>query len=112
MLSIIILAVFVVTMAIGIPIAFSLYFTSFAMLISMKIPTMMMVQRVIAGIEKEPLLCIPFFILAGSIMSGGGMTQRLIHFSNLLVGRFRGALGLVSVLASIFFAGVSGSSVG
>ena len=111
MLSIIILAVFVVTMAIGIPIAFSLYFTSFAMLVSMKIPTMMMVQRVIAGIEKEPLLCIPFFILAGSIMSGGGMTQRLIHFSNLLVGRFRGALGLVSVLASMFFAGLSGSAV-
>jgi len=72
---------------------------------------MMMVQRVIAGIEKEPLLCIPFFILAGSIMSGGGMTQRLIHFSNLLVGRFRGALGLVSVLASMFFAGLSGSAV-
>ena len=70
-----------------------------------------MVQRVIAGIEKEPLLCIPFFILAGSIMSGGGMTQRLIHFSNLLVGRFRGALGLVSVLASMFFAGLSGSAV-
>jgi tripartite ATP-independent transporter DctM subunit len=111
MLSIVIFAVFAITMAVGIPIAFSLYFTSFAILVSMKIPTMMMVQRVIAGIEKEPLLCIPFFILAGSIMSGGGMTQRLIHFSNLLVGRFRGALGLVSVLASMFFAGLSGSAV-
>lgn len=111
MVSLAILAVFAITMAVGMPIAFSLYFTSLGMLISMKIPTMIMVQRVIAGIEKEPLLCIPFFILAGSIMSGGGMTQRLIHFSNLLVGRFRGALGLVSVLASMFFAGLSGSAV-
>jgi tripartite ATP-independent transporter DctM subunit len=111
MVSLIIIAVFAITMLVGFPIAFSLYLTSFGMLVSLKVPTMMMVQRVIAGIEKEPLLCIPFFILAGSIMSGGGMTQRLIHFSNLLVGRFRGALGLVSVLASMFFAGLSGSAV-
>jgi tripartite ATP-independent transporter DctM subunit len=105
------MVIFVITMVIGFPIAYVLYFTSFGMLVSMKIPTMMMVQRVIAGIEKEPLLCIPFFILAGAMMSGGGMTQRLIHFSNVLVGRFRGALGLVSVLASMFFAGLSGSAV-
>lgn len=107
----VILAIFAVTLAIGIPIAFTLYFTSFAMLLSMKIPTLIMVQRVIGGIEKEPLLCIPFFILAGSIMSAGGITDRLIHFSNLLVGRFRGALGLVTVVASMFFAGLSGSAV-
>jgi C4-dicarboxylate transporter DctM subunit len=111
MLPAVIMAIFAITMVIGFPIAYVLYFTSFGMLVSMKIPTMMMVQRVIAGIEKEPLLCIPFFILAGAMMSGGGMTQRLIHFSNVLVGRFRGALGLVSVLASMFFAGLSGSAV-
>ncbi|RJQ57484.1 MAG: TRAP transporter large permease [Desulfobacteraceae bacterium] len=111
MVSMGVLVVFLGTLVVGIPIAFSLYFTSLVMLISMKIPAMIMVQRVIGGIEKYPLLCVPFFILAGSMMSAGGITQRLIHFSNLLVGRFRGALGLINVLTSMFFAGISGSAV-
>lgn len=104
-------AVFFVSLVVGIPIAFALYFSSFTMLLWMKIPDMIMVQRVIGAIEKYPLLCIPFFILAGSLMSAGGITQRLIHFANLLVGRFRGALGLVTVVASMFFSGISGSAV-
>ena len=103
--------VFTVTLAIGVPIAFSIYFTSFGALLTMKIPTVVLVQRVIGGIEKYPLLCVPFFILAGSFMSAGGITQRIVQFSNLLVGRFSGALGLVDVLACMFFAGISGSAI-
>ncbi len=103
--------IFFICLAIGVPIAFALYFSSFSMLLWMNIPDMIMVQRVIGAIEKYPLLCIPFFILAGSLMSAGGITQRLIHFANLLVGRFRGALGLVNVVTCMFFSGISGSAV-
>lgn len=105
------MVIFGLTLLLGLPIAFSLYYTSFAMLLYMKIPPMIMVQRVIGGIYQYPLLCVPFFILAGSLMSGGGITHRLIHFANLLVGRFRGALSLVNVLACMFFGGISGSGV-
>lgn len=104
-------SIFFFSLAIGVPIAFALYFSSFSMLLWMHIPDMIMVQRVIGAIEKYPLLCIPFFILAGSLMSAGGITQRLIHFANLIVGRFRGALGLVNVVTSMFFSGISGSAV-
>jgi tripartite ATP-independent transporter DctM subunit len=111
MLSIGVLTLFALCIVIGIPIAFCLYFTSYSMLLAFKIPPMIMVQRLIAGMEKYALLCIPFFILAGSLMNAGGITQRLVHFANLLVGRFRGALGLVNVLACMFYAGISGSAV-
>ena len=111
MLIPVMIIVFTVTLAIGVPIAFSIYFTSFGALLTMKIPTVVLVQRVIGGIEKYPLLCVPFFILAGSFMSAGGITQRIVQFSNLLVGRFSGALGLVDVLACMFFAGISGSAI-
>ena len=107
----VVFSIFFVSLVVGIPIAFALYFSSFSMLLWMHIPDMIMVQRMIGAIEKYPLLCIPFFILAGSLMSAGGITQRLIYFANLLVGRFRGALGLVNVVASMFFSGISGSAV-
>jgi C4-dicarboxylate transporter, DctM subunit len=111
MLTPVALVIFGLTLLFGLPIAFSLYYTSFVMLLHMKIPPMIMVQRVIGGIYQYPLLCVPFFILAGSLMSSGGITHRLIHFANLLVGRFRGALSLVNVLACMFFGGISGSGV-
>ena len=100
--------IFAVTLMVGIPIAFCLYLTSFSMLLSMKVPAIILVQRVIGGVEQYPLLCVPFFIFSGALMSAGGITERLINFSNLLVGRFRGALGLVNVLTSMFFGGISG----
>jgi tripartite ATP-independent transporter DctM subunit len=106
-----VLTLFALCLVAGIPIAFCLYFASYSMLLALDIPPMILVQRVIGGIEKYPLLCIPFFILAGSLMGAGGITQRLIHFANLLVGRFRGALGLVDVLACMIYAGISGSAV-
>jgi C4-dicarboxylate transporter DctM subunit len=105
------LVIFGLTLLLGLPIAFSLYYTSFVLLLHMNIPSMIMVQRVIGGIYQYPLLCVPFFILAGSLMSSGGITHRLIHFANLLVGRFRGALSLVNVLTCMFFGGISGSGV-
>jgi C4-dicarboxylate transporter DctM subunit len=68
------------------------------------------VQRMVSTNNSFPLLAIPFFILAGEIMSTGGMSRRLVEFAGALVGHFRGGLGAVAVLSSSFFAALSGSN--
>jgi tripartite ATP-independent transporter DctM subunit len=69
------------------------------------------IQRIYAGTTSFPLLAIPFFILAGNLMNTGGMTVRIFNVAHLLVGQIRGGLGHVNVLASMLFAGMSGSAV-
>lgn len=68
-------------------------------------------QRIFAGIDSFSLLAIPFFLLAGSLMTAGGLSDRIIAFANCLVGRFRGGLAISNVVASIIFGGISGSAV-
>lgn len=67
-------------------------------------------QRMFSANDSFPLLAIPFFILAGEIMSTGGMSRRLVGFAGALVGHFRGGLGAVAILSSSFFAALSGSN--
>ncbi|HWL79750.1 MAG TPA: TRAP transporter large permease [Roseomonas sp.] len=70
-----------------------------------------LIQRIYAGTTSFPLLAIPFFILSGNLMNTGGMTERIFAVAHLIVGRIRGGLGHVNVLASMLFAGMSGSAV-
>ena len=72
----------------------------------------MAVTRLYSGIDSFTLICIPFFILAGDMMSRSGITERLVRFSNLLVGRLPGNLAQANVLASGIFASISGSALG
>lgn len=72
---------------------------------------MVVPQSVFGGIDSFSLLAIPFFMLAGSLMTAGGMTERLLDFANAVLGRFRGGLAMSGVLASTLFAGISGSAV-
>ena len=74
------------------------------------IPLTIVAERLFAGLDKFPLMAIPFFILTGSLMSAGGLSQRIIRFANLLVGRFTGGMGMTAVSASMFFGAISGSS--
>lgn len=69
------------------------------------------IQRLYVGTTSFPLLAIPFFVLAGNLMNTGGMTHRIFNVAHLFVGRIRGGLAHVNVLASILFAGMSGSAV-
>jgi tripartite ATP-independent transporter DctM subunit len=69
------------------------------------------IQRIYAGTTSFPLLAIPFFILSGNLMNTGGMTVRIFEVAHLIVGRIRGGLGHVNILASMLFAGMSGSAV-
>ncbi|CAD5269262.1 MULTISPECIES: TRAP transporter large permease [Halomonadaceae] len=74
------------------------------------IPLAIVAERLFAGLDKFPLMAIPFFILTGSLMSAGGLSQRIIRLANLLVGRFTGGMGMTAVSASMFFGAISGSS--
>jgi C4-dicarboxylate transporter DctM subunit len=68
-------------------------------------------QAIFSSMNSFPLIAIPFFILAGALMEGGGLSKRLINLSNSLVGHFTGGLGIVTVLTCIFFGAISGSAI-
>jgi tripartite ATP-independent transporter DctM subunit len=107
----ILLGGFAILLILKMPITFSLAISSILTALYLDIPMLAIVQRMIQGTRIFSLLAIPFFILAGEIMSKGGISRRLILFSNLIVGRMRGGLAQVNVLASMFFGGISGSAV-
>ena len=69
------------------------------------------VQRIFAGMTNYSFAAVPLFILAGGLMTGTGITERLLRFCNALVGHIRGSLAQVNIVASIFFAGISGSAL-
>lgn len=105
------LGTFGVLLLLRVSITFTLAFASIITAMYLEIPLMAVIQRMVQGVNSFSLLAIPFFILAGEIMGQGGISRRLIQFSNLLIGRMRGGLAQVNVLASMFFGGISGSAV-
>ncbi len=107
----ILLGSFVVLLILKVPITFTLVVSSIVTAIYLKIPLMAILQQMVQGVNSFSLLAIPFFIIAGEIMGEGGISRRLVEFSNLIVGRVRGGLAQVNVLASMFFGGISGSAV-
>lgn len=100
-----------VLIAFGVPIAYSLGL-SVLLYILLGDPQLILVLplRVFAGFDSYALMSLPLFILMGQVMNAAQITSRLIDFSMLLAGRFRSGLGLVNVLASMLFGGISGSS--
>lgn len=103
---------FVVLMAIGMPLGFAIIISSIsALTFGSDINPLMVPQRLFAGMDNFSLLAIPFFLLAGSLMTAGGLSDRIIALANALVGRLRGGLAISNVVASIFFGGISGSAV-
>ncbi len=104
--------IFIVTMLIGLPIAFVLGSTALYYFIFVgHIPLGMIGQKLYSGADNYILLAIPFFILAGELMNRSRITDALIKFSGLLVGRIPGALAQINIVVSIFFAGITGSGV-
>lgn len=116
MMGLDIIAVFLGTLFallfIGVPIAFALILVSGALLFYIgNYDSQLIAQAVTYGANSFTLLAIPFFILAGEIMSFGGISKRIVNFVACLVGHVRGGLGYVVILASVIFAGLSGSAV-
>lgn len=109
--SFILIGSFLALLILRVPITFTLFASSVVTAVYLKIPLMSIVQRMVSGVNSFSLLAIPFFILSGEMMSRGGISRRLIAFSNALIGRVRGGLAQVNCLASMFFGGISGSAV-
>ncbi|WP_108662240.1 TRAP transporter large permease [Acuticoccus kandeliae] len=102
----------VVLIIIGMPLGFAIIISSMAAIfLGSDINPLMIPQRLFAGMDSFSLLAIPFFLLAGALMTAGGLSDRIIGFANALVGRFRGGLAISNVTASVFFGGISGSAV-
>lgn len=111
-----ILATFLISllgsMAIGIPIAFALLVSGLAMMWQMDLfDAQILAQNVINGANSFPLLAVPFFMLAGEVMTVGGLSKRIVNFAMTLVGHIKGGLGYVTILAAIMMAALSGSAV-
>ena len=106
------LAAFLGFLVLGVPIAFSLGLASLVYLIANDQLMLMMAfpQKMIAGIDNFVLLTIPFFILAGNLMNSANLTQQIVRFAQILVGRVKGGLAAVNVIASMMFSGVSGAA--
>lgn len=102
----------IVFFSLAVPIAISI---GLASIIGLKffsnIPLLVVAQRMFVGIDHFALMAIPFFILAGNLMSVGGISRRLVDFAKSIVGGVQGGLGSTCVLTCMFFASVSGSSV-
>ena len=103
--------VFLICLAVGFPVAFSLGISSLVYFIGNDMSLYMFAQRFFGGLNSFTLLCIPGFVFAGSLMNQGGITERLIGFCNKLIGHIRGGLAIANVLASMLFAGISGTAL-
>ena len=104
---------FALLLLIGVPIAMSLgVSTAITILISPEINLSLSVitQRIFGGLDSTSIMAIAFFVLAGNIMTKGGISRRLCDFANSIVGGFRGGMGLAMVVACAFFAALSGSA--
>ena len=102
---------FIVCLALGVPVAFSLGLSSLVYFIGNDMSLYMFAQRFFAGLNSFTLLCIPGFVFAGSLMNQGGITERLIGFCNKIVGHITGGLAIANVVASMLFAGISGTAL-
>jgi tripartite ATP-independent transporter DctM subunit len=111
MASLILFGVFTLLMLIGTPIAFCLGAASFAAILYIGLPPLVIFQQMNSGMSTFTLLAIPFFIYAGDLMVRGGIAQRIVSFAGSLVGHMRGGLGQVNIAASTLFGGISGSAV-
>ncbi|QCJ00786.1 TRAP transporter large permease [Agrobacterium larrymoorei] len=107
----ILFGVFTLLMMIGTPIAFCLGIASFATVLYLGLPPIVVFQQMNSGMNVFAMMAIPFFIFAGDLMVRGGIAHRLIRFAAGLVGHLRGGLGQVNIVASTLFGGISGSAV-
>jgi len=98
-------------MVLRIPIAFSLTISSIITALYLHIPLLFIFQKMVNGLNSFTFLAVPFFILAAQIMIEGDISNKLMALANVLVGRIRGGTAMVNVVTSMFFGGISGSSV-
>jgi tripartite ATP-independent transporter DctM subunit len=102
---------FFLLLMLRVPISFAMLLSTLACALINGTNLTVIVQQMISGVNNFSLLAIPFFILMGEFMSEGGISEKIVDFATLIVGRFRGGLAYVNCLDSMFFGGISGSAV-
>ncbi|MDR2523296.1 MAG: TRAP transporter large permease [Synergistaceae bacterium] len=106
----VLLGCFVILLAAGLPIGIALGVTTAFVITSMtNINVAIIAQNSVAGLDSFPLLALPFFVLAGNLMYYGGISRRLLDLADVMVGKITGGLGMVTTVACMFFAAISGS---
>lgn len=112
MTLVVFLASLIGSMAIGLPICFSLLFSGICMMLYMNgFNSQILSQNLFSGADSFSMMAVPFFILAGEFMNRGGITKRIVNAATAIVGHVRGGLGYVSILAILLFASMVGSAV-
>ena len=110
--GVILFLIFAVCVLIGVPISMSLGIGSLAAVAlgNLGVSPAVIAQRVFGGLQSTSIMAIAFFILAGNLMAGGGISRRIVNFANCLIGNIRGGMSVALVIACAFFAALSGSA--
>jgi len=106
------LSVLIISILLGLPVAFALLLSSIALMFHLDLFSAdILAQGLINGVDSFTLLAIPFFLVAGEVMSAGGLSKRIVRLATTYVGHRKGGLGYVAILTSVLLAGLSGSAV-
>ena len=106
----ILIVVLIVLLLLNVPLAIGVAFASIIALLNSDLSEFVAIQRMITGLDSFPLMSIPLFMLAGKIMEKGGISKRLVDFAGSIVGSVTGGFAIIAVIASMFFAAISGSA--
>lgn len=107
----VLVAGFLATAALGMPLAFTLALTAFTYLLGIGgVGLIILPIKILGAVDSFVLLAIPLFILAGALMESGGISERIVALAMAIVGRVRGGLAMVVVVAEVLFSGISGST--
>ena len=102
---------FLLFLLLGVPVAFAIGLSSVCTILYEGLPVAVLFQQMMSGMNIFSFLAIPFFVFSGELMLHGGIADKIVKFSEALVGHIRGGLGLTNVVACTLFGGVSGSPV-
>src|SRR5437868_7570919 len=102
---------FTLLLLMGVPVAFAIGLSSVATILAAGLPTAVVFQKMVGGMQVFSFLAIPFFVFAGELMLYGGIADRIVKLASSLVGHVRGGLGMSNVVGCTLFGGVSGSAL-
>lgn len=109
-IALVVFGTLIVSLILTVPIGFSLGIASLGYILYTKQLTLgFITQNLVTGADSFPIMAIPFFVFAGELMGGGGISRRLLNVANVYFGRVRGGLAIVTVVVCMFFAAISGS---
>jgi len=108
--ALVLFSVLIVTMIIGLPVSWCLLLSSFCAAMTANMKLVMLAQRIFAGGNSYTMLAVPAFMVAGDIMSRGGIAKRLVNLADSLLGRIHGGLAIVSIASCAFFAALTGAA--